>query len=704
MGDVECFDASVDVFGLGAILCEILTGKPPYLAGDAAQVLRMARRAELEPAFERLAACGCDDELLVLTKRCLAPEPRDRPENAGVLATELTAYLESVEARLRLAQLARIEAQAKTAEERKRRTSQLSLAATILVLLFAGILGIGWALKQEKLARRAAEIAENKEREQRELAERRRSEAELAQARAVSAEADTKAFSDFLVNRVLAAARPQDVQGGLGIDVSVADALLHAQELMDEDFAKRPIVEATARHALGVTWRNLAQLDDAERNLRRAVELRTKELGPQNHLTLQSQMNLGQALLDKTKNAAALQMFNNVRDVRSAKLGVDHPDTLQSLNNIALTYRRMGRRDEAIALFEKVRDGQIKSPSLGPYHPDTLATTYNLAESYRLARRLPEAIQLFIQARDGASRHLAPDHPELLRILNGLGTCYFETGPIADAIALFEQVREVRERKLGAQHPQTLTATHNLASAYEKAGRTDEALKLFELVCDAREKSLGMRDPLRLRTMQGLGESYLKANKAEKAIVQFQKVLRNQREIEGDGKIASAPVLRSLGVAFLAAGKFAEAAKAISDTIALDRRQIPVDQAQLADDLAVFGRTQLRAGKPAEAETALREAITLNDQKRPNKWQGFSARCSCGESLLEQKRFVEAEALLVKGYEGLKRCSDLIPIDRRRSELENAIDLLIRFSSAVGKPGEQSRWQKEKSLLGPPAK
>lgn len=94
-GEVDRLDERADVFGLGAILCEILTGEPPYTGKDAKHVYRRSAIADLSEAFDRLQHCGADAEIIMLAQDCLAPERDQRPQDALQVALRLTAYLES---------------------------------------------------------------------------------------------------------------------------------------------------------------------------------------------------------------------------------------------------------------------------------------------------------------------------------------------------------------------------------------------------------------------------------------------------------------------------------------------------------------------------------------------------------------------------------------------------------------------------------
>src|SRR5262249_28773907 len=136
-GEVCSQDERCDVFGLGAILCTILTGHAPYSVKERNQLWKQAREGDLSDAWARLDACGADAELVKLARSCLSPRKEDRPRHAGIVAEAVTRHLASLDERLQQARVARAEAEVKAREERKRRRLAVGLAAAVVVLLAA---------------------------------------------------------------------------------------------------------------------------------------------------------------------------------------------------------------------------------------------------------------------------------------------------------------------------------------------------------------------------------------------------------------------------------------------------------------------------------------------------------------------------------------------------------------------------------------
>jgi serine/threonine-protein kinase len=154
-GEVDRLDERCDVFGLGAILCAMLTGQPPYQGANGGELLARAARGDLAEAQARLDACGVDGELVRLARWRLAPEKDGRPRDAGAVAQAVGAYRAGVQERLREAERQRAAAEARAVEQRRRRRWQLALAVSVFAtLLLAGATAAWFARERWENERR----------------------------------------------------------------------------------------------------------------------------------------------------------------------------------------------------------------------------------------------------------------------------------------------------------------------------------------------------------------------------------------------------------------------------------------------------------------------------------------------------------------------------------------------------------------------
>ena len=149
-GEIGIIDERADVFALGSILCEILTGEPAFTGQTSNDIQRKAARGDLGEALSLLANCTADSELIALAKSCLAAEPEERLRHAGLVSERVTAYLASAQEKLRQAELARV-------EERARR--RLTTGAAAAILTIAALAGGGWYwIERGRQARRVTAV------------------------------------------------------------------------------------------------------------------------------------------------------------------------------------------------------------------------------------------------------------------------------------------------------------------------------------------------------------------------------------------------------------------------------------------------------------------------------------------------------------------------------------------------------------------
>jgi tetratricopeptide (TPR) repeat protein len=229
-------------------------------------------------------------------------------------------------------------------------------------------------------------------------------------------------------------------------------------------------------------------------------------LGPDHPDTLASVNNLAIACQEAGRKAEAVRLHERALAGRVRALGPEHPDTLASRNNLAIACQEVGRKAEAVRLHERALAGRERV--LGPDHPDTLASRNNLATAYQQMGWAAEAISSFRRALAGRELVLGPDHPDTLASRNGLAAVCQEVGWAAEAIALFEQTLAGRVRVLGPGHPDALASRNNLGHAYQEVGRIPEAIALFEQALAVGTRALGPAHPTTVSSRVNLAGAY----------------------------------------------------------------------------------------------------------------------------------------------------------------------------------------------------
>jgi tetratricopeptide (TPR) repeat protein len=191
-GDTACIDTRADVFSLGAVLCVVLTGHPPYSGTSVHQVVLKAANWETADAFRRLGMCTADPELVALCRRCLARQPDERPADGAAVAAELARLRASAAERLRRADLKRMAEIAKRVELKKRVWLGAGAAVVIAGLIGGGVVyGVWNAWEQEK--RDSAARREKADAELREAEADRERDRKVAAAQKAKEEGEQKA-------------------------------------------------------------------------------------------------------------------------------------------------------------------------------------------------------------------------------------------------------------------------------------------------------------------------------------------------------------------------------------------------------------------------------------------------------------------------------------------------------------------------------
>lgn len=447
---------------------------------------------------------------------------------------------------------------------------------------------------------------------------------------------------------------------------------------------------------LGLNYHIAGRNDQALMHLNEARVRMEATLGPAHPDTLKVLSNVAECYRAAGKIDMALPLYEQTLTFGKKRLGPDHSDTIIAMNNLGMGYLVAGKLDLALPLLEESLTRS--KATLGSDHLATLTSMTNLAEAYRTAGKLELAMPIYEEARKRLKATLGPDHPSTLTSMHNLAIGYLEVGKLDLALPLLEETLRYRKAKQGHDHPSTLKSMNVLAGYYWSAKRLDRSIPLFEELLRLEQAKLGRAHPDTLHTAANLGKNYMDAGRIEDALPLLE---------EGHRFAAKYPNLRFATGNWLdcliMAGMRERAQQVIDEQIGDTRKRHPSGSLPLASEMSSLATAALKLNDFAKAEQIAREAFAIRRQKEPESWTTFNTQSLLGGALLGQKKYAEAEPLLLKGYEGMKQREKSIP-RAGMTRIPEALDRLIELYTATNKPEEVKKWKAERAKYPAAAK
>lgn len=483
-GEHDAVDVRTDVYALGVVLYELLTGRLPFDANagvaklfDAIRIAEPASPSRLQPRLE------ADLDALVL--KAMAREPERRYQSVDALAADIRRYQAGEPLEARRGQRWYV----------LKKTLRRHRAAAASIGVFVGLIAltaIAFSILYGRQKQATSEMTAARDAEATARRDSQRSQA---------------ALSRLLLNVA---------EMGRGADLALRRTMLDdAARSIESELKDSPAALASARDAIGRTYQALGLYDDAQRLLTAALDARTMLLGRANAETATSIRNLARLLQDRSQYCEAEPLFREAGNIRRALFGTHHPAVAESTHDLGTVL--MNRRQFAAALAVFRETAELRARLLGEQHPETLDSREAIAYAEFGLGQTDEAVAELRGVLDQTIAAFGPDHRKTAGRHVGLGKFLLAQGRVDEAETHLRRGLALYRNLLGDRHDNVAWAAHRLGNLLHARGADEEAEALLLEARETYRGVLGPDDPFVGFVCESLTKLYEDTNRAPEA-------------------------------------------------------------------------------------------------------------------------------------------------------------------------------------------
>lgn len=616
LGHANQIDTRSDIFALGVMLYELVSGRLPYDLTDHTIVAAARVISEQEPSSLTTVNRQYRGDLDTIVQKAMEKEPDRRYQTAAALAGDIRHYLndEPIVARpaSTMYQLRKF--------AKRHKGLVAGVVATFVTLIAGIVVSTIFAIGQTRALKEAA---------------RQKVEAQ--------AEAQFSQEVNKFLSNLISAVRPEQQ----GDEVTLREALVGATESIDNEPPDDARVETAIRIELGRAYEALADYDVAEAQWQTALQRAQQAYGGSHDRVATILHNLGVLDLRRGDYERAEKYFRQAITM-ARELG-NFGELAAVFTDLATLCERGGRLSEAETSAREalaIYDHQALSVPTSA----RIITLQALSGALHSQARLDEAEKVALQALQLSQSEYGKRSHYAAACLNLLALIYDTSGRPEESVAMHRQVIELSSEVMGADHPQLAAAHYNLGMALRKMAKYEEAEAEFHRALEIWEPQLGRQNPLTLYALAAIGSVMLSTERADEAEPILHEVLDGRLRILGEEHPETAVSLVSLARLHSQRGEPQLAEPFYRRALAARQRSLGADHPRTLESLRHLAEHLHRTGNLAAAETAFRELSEKHAAKLGKDHpDSIAAQRQLAEIQLEQRR--NEETALPKGNE-----------------------------------------------------